>query len=215
LNVAIYCRVSTEKEHQVSSLIRQRTELINYAKISGFQIVDIFQEQASGYDVERSGLLTMLEMAKNKEIDAILIQDETRLGRGNAKIAIIHTVNKLEIKIYTINHKGEFVISEADNMIIEIVSLVEEYQRKLHNAKIKRGVRKAIEEGYHPEKNFKNLNLGGRKKKEVPIEEIIKLRQLDLTFAEITATLQGFGYHISKATVNRRYLEYIHKNDVK
>jgi DNA invertase Pin-like site-specific DNA recombinase len=213
LKVAIYCRVSTDKEQQVSSLIRQKSELIKYANLSGFDIIEIFQEQASGYDVDRTGVLRLLEMARDQKIDAILIQDETRLGRGNAKIAIIHTLNKLAIKIYTINHKGEFVVSEADNMILEIVSLVEEYQRKLHNAKIKRGIKKAINEGYQPERNFTNLHLGGRKKKEVPIEEIVRLRRLELTFAEITETLQGFGYSISKATVNRRFKEYMEKHD--
>lgn len=213
MNVAIYCRVSTEKEQQITSLGRQKMELINFSKTMGFNIVDIFQEQASGYDVDRTGILTLLDMARNKEVEAVLIQDETRLGRGNAKIAIIHTLNKIGTKIYTINHNGELVVSEADNMILEIVSLVEEYQRKLHNAKIKRGMRKAIEEGYQPERNFKRLDQGGRKKKEVPIEEIVRLRHLDLTFAEITATLKGFGYSISKATVNRRFLEYLQKHD--
>jgi transcriptional regulator len=43
---------------------------------------------------------------------------------------------------------------------------------------------------------------------EIPIEEIIKLRANGLTFSEIAATLRGFGYNVSKATVNRRFLEH-------
>ncbi|MGA9226650.1 MAG: recombinase family protein, partial [Mesobacillus sp.] len=46
-----------------------------------------------------------------------------------------------------------------------------------------------------------------------PIEEIVKLRNNGLTFAEIAATLRGFGFNVSKATVNRRYLEYIESMD--
>jgi hypothetical protein len=34
-----------------------------------------------------------------------------------------------------------------------------------------------------------------------------------LTFSEIAATLRGFGYNVSKATVHRRYQEYIEKED--
>ena len=95
-------------------------------------------------------------------------------------------------------------------MVIQIVSIVEEYQRKLHNLKIKRGMLRAVEKGYQPQKNLSNKgNLGGRERKEVPIQEIVRLRTNGLTFAEIAATLRGFGYNISKATVNRRYLEYI------
>ena len=95
-------------------------------------------------------------------------------------------------------------------MVIQIVSIVEEYQRKLHNLKIKRGMLRAVEKGYQPQKNLSNKgNLGGRERKEFPIQEIVRLRTNGLTFAEIAATLRGFGYNISKATVNRRYLEYI------
>ena len=32
--------------------------------------------------------------------------------------------------------------------------------------------------------------------------------KIGLTFSEIAATLRGFGYSISKATVHRRYQEY-------
>jgi hypothetical protein len=35
------------------------------------------------------------------------------------------------------------------------------------------------------------------------------LRHNGLTFAEIAATLSGFGYPVSKATVHRRYREYV------
>ena len=40
-------------------------------------------------------------------------------------------------------------------MVLKIVAMVEEYQRKLHNIKIKRGMKRAVENGYKPEKNLK------------------------------------------------------------
>ena len=45
-------------------------------------------------------------------------------------------------------------------MVLEIVGIVEEYQRKIHNLKIKRGMKKAVENGYRPEKNLKNQHEG-------------------------------------------------------
>ena len=57
--------------------------------------------------------------------------------------------------------------------------------------------------------NLKNQGKNaGRERIEAPIEEIVRLRQNGLTFSEIAATLRGFGYSISKATVHRRYKEY-------
>lgn len=99
-------------------------------------------------------------------------------------------------------------------MVLNIVSMVEEYQQKLHNAKIKRGMKRAVQKGYKPEKNLKNLGeASGREKIEVPIEEIVRLRKNGLIFSEIAATLRGFGFNISKATVHRRYQEYIESQE--
>ncbi|WP_042356176.1 YneB family resolvase-like protein [Bacillus rubiinfantis] len=210
MKAIIYCRVSTEKETQESSLKRQEEELLHLAEQNQFEIEAIIKEKASGYDLDREGILELLERIKEPQIQAVLIQDETRLGRGNAKIALLHFILKEEIKLYSIAHNGELQLSESDSMVLQIVSMVEEYQRKLHNVKIKRGMKRAVEHGYRPQKNLKNLGLhSGREKIEVPIEEIDRLRRNGLTFAEIAATMRGFGYSISKATVHRRYREYI------
>lgn len=216
MKAIVYCRVSTTKETQETSLLRQVEELTMLAKQEGFEVYEIIQEQASGYDLERNGILHLLDLIKLKEIDAVLIQDETRIGRGNAKIAILHCLLKEGIKLYSISHNGELQLSESDSMVLNIVSMVEEYQRKLHNIKIKRGMKRAVERGYRPEKNLNNLGLhAGRERIEVPIEEIVRLRQNDLTFSEIAATLRGFGYQISKATVHRRYQEYVESDENK
>ncbi len=210
IRAAIYCRVSTEKEAQETSLARQEEELLSLAQRHGFEKAAVYREQASGYSLEREGLLELLGLIKEGEIDAVLIQDETRLGRGNAKIAILHVLSKNGIKLYSVAHDGELQLSESDSMILNIVAMVEEYQRKLHNIKIKRGMKRAVENGYKPQKNLKNVNESpGRERIEVPVNEIIRLKGNGLTFAEIAATLRGFGYDISKATVHRRYREAI------
>jgi DNA invertase Pin-like site-specific DNA recombinase len=210
MKTIIYCRVSTNKESQESSLLRQEEELIKLANKENYEIVKVIKEQASGYELEREGILEVLQLIKDYSIDILLIQDETRLGRGNAKIALLHCIGKEGVLIYSVSHQGELQLSETDAMVLQIVGIVEEYQRRLHNAKIKRGMKRAIQNGYKPQKNLHNLGgEGGREKKEVPLEEIIRLRKNNLTFAEIAATLRGFGYPVSKATVHRRYLEYV------
>lgn len=209
MKAIIYCRVSTTKETQESSLKRQEEELTVLAQQHHMEILEIIKEQASGYELDRDGILKLLEIIKDQQVDAVLIQDETRLGRGNAKIALLHCILKENVKLYSIAHNGELQLSESDAMVLKIVGIVEEYQRKLHNIKIKRGMQRAVNNGYKPERNLKNIGeSAGRDKIEVPIEEIVRLRKNDLTFAEIAATLRGFGYKVSKATVHRRFQEY-------
>ncbi|GEL07693.1 YneB family resolvase-like protein [Salisediminibacterium halotolerans] len=208
----VYCRVSTEKEEQASSLKRQERELTAAAEQWGITVVNVLSDQSSGYDTEREGVLQTLDDFREEKADTLLITDETRLGRGNARIALIHQLRKMNVTIFTLQHSGEIALSEADTMVLDIVSVVEEYQRKLHNAKIKRGMQAAIERGYQPGENLKGSQThGGRKKKDAPLEEIIRLRQREWTFHDIAVALRGQGYSLSKATAHRRYQEYVNR----
>ncbi|MCM3595658.1 recombinase family protein [Metabacillus idriensis] len=210
MNAIIYCRVSTVKEEQETSLLRQKEELIKLSEQNSMNIVKVIEEQASGYDIERDGIFELFDCIKNQQVDAVLIQDETRLGRGNARIALIHFLLKEGITLYSVTHNGRLLLSEADSMVLEIVSIVEEYQRKIHNLKIKRGMQRAVKNGFKPQKNLSNIKESpGKDKKELPVSEIVRLKQNKLTFAEIAATLRGFGHDVSKATVHRRYQEYM------
>jgi DNA invertase Pin-like site-specific DNA recombinase len=210
----IYCRVSTKKETQETSLVRQKEELLMLAGQHHIEIVEVIEEQASGFDLDREGVFKIIEITSNQEIDVVLIQDETRLGRGNAKIAFLHWLRKHKVKIFTITDNGEVSLSDSDSMVLDIVGIVEEYQRKLHNLKIKRGMQRAVRKGYDPSKNLSNLHASpGREKLDVPVEEIARLRNNKLTFHEIAATLRGLGYDVSKATVHRRYKDYMDEKD--
>lgn len=213
MRAIIYCRVSTEKESQTTSLIRQREELEELAKKHGFEIIKVIEERHSGYDVERDGIIEALTLFQEGKGDVLLVQDDTRLGRGNSKVALMHELKKAGAKVYTLNEQGELYLSESDTMVLNILAAVEEYQRQIVRFKIKRGMKRAVENGYKPELNLKNRTSGGRDKKEVPIEDIIRLRAKKLTFYDIALTLRGLGYDISKATVHRRYQEHMKEQE--
>src|SRR5690625_7927745 len=116
----------------------------------------------------------MLDYISEGEENCLLIQDETRLRRGNTRIALFHQLQKLNVSIYTTIHSGTLELSESDSMVLQIVGIVEEYQRKIHNAKIKRGMNRAIEEGYDPSKNLRNRNQApGRERKTLDRKSIV------------------------------------------
>lgn len=205
----IYCRVSTDKDTQETSLERQEEELLLLAKQLGYRVVEIFSDQHSGYDVEREGLLDLFAYVKEHSVDAVLIQDETRLGRGHARMAILHLLERESVKVLSSQHNGELSLSDMDSMVLEILSVVEEYQRKIHNAKIRRGMKRAVQNGYQPERNLKiKGNPLGRDRIEVPIEELVRMRVAGMMYEEISHTLTGLGHEISTTTVHRRYKEY-------
>ncbi|MFC7060318.1 YneB family resolvase-like protein [Halobacillus seohaensis] len=210
MKAILYCRVSTEKEEQMSSLARQKSELIAMANKRSIEVVDCIEEKASGYEIEREGVFRLLEQFAKGEADLLLVQDETRLGRGNTKIALYHQLYKLNVRVFSLTDDGEIRMSESDSMVLQIVGVVEEYQRKIHNMKIKRGMKKAVDNGYNPHDNLSNQHLApGRERLAFPVEEVVRLRNNNLTFNEIAATLRGLGYDVSKATVHRRYQEFV------
>lgn len=205
----VYCRVSTAKDEQESSLQRQEEELMKFAFEQGYLVEEVYVDQHSGYEMDREGLLEMLNQIKSERVDAVFIQDETRLGRGHARIALLHVMKKRDVDVFTLSDQGPISLNDMDDMVLEILAIVEEYQRKIHNAKIKRGMRRAVENGYKPERNLKGKgNPDGRERLELPVDQIVSLKMSGLTFHEIAVTLQGFGYQASKATVHRRYKEY-------
>ncbi|SES34494.1 recombinase family protein [Psychrobacillus sp. OK032] len=215
MKAVIYCRVSTEKETQESSLTRQKEELMEFAQDKGYEVCDVFTDQHSGYDMEREGLLDLLAYIKEFDIKAIFVQDETRIGRGNGRMAVLHLLQKTNTSVFTLQDKGILNLNEMDSMLLEILALVEEYQRKLHNAKIKRGMKRAVSKGYRPEKNLKAKgNPEGRERIDAPVNEIVRLRNAGLTYEEIASTLKGLGFEISKATVHRRYIEFMETQEV-
>ena len=67
--VAIYCRVSTDDQ----SCERQERDLRAFAKRAGHKIVGVFKETASG---------AVMALARNHEIDAILVTELSRWGRS-------------------------------------------------------------------------------------------------------------------------------------
>lgn len=212
----IYCRVSTDKESQETSLERQQEELSQLARQLDYEILETYMDQHSGYDVEREGLLELLTFVKENDVDAVFIQDETRLGRGHARMAILHLLEREGVQVLSGQQNGELALSDMDSMVLEILSIVEEYQRKIHNAKIKRGMKRAVQNGYHPERNLKSRgNPMGRERIEVPIEEIVRLRVAGMTYEEISQSLTALGHGISTTTVHRRYKEYKQRNQEK
>ena len=110
---------------------------MNLAVELNLEIAGVFKDKHSGYDIDRDGLLSLLDFIRDEDVDAVLIQDETRLGRGNARMAVLHLLAKTNTAIYSHNDSGPIALNEMDTMLLEILAIVEEYQRKLHNAKIK------------------------------------------------------------------------------
>jgi putative DNA-invertase from lambdoid prophage Rac len=75
---ALYCRVSTADQ----SCDRQEHDLRAFAKRSGFEIVGVYKEKASGAKTDRIERKKVMALAQAREIEAILVTELSRWGRS-------------------------------------------------------------------------------------------------------------------------------------
>ena len=75
----VYCRVSTKKQQESGNLERQKVRLVAYCKENNYQIVNVYEEIASGLNDNRRELKKMFRQLN--EVDKIVIEDSDRLAR--------------------------------------------------------------------------------------------------------------------------------------
>ena len=75
---AIYCRVSTADQ----SCERQERDLAAFAARAGYEVVGVYKETASGVRLDRAERRKVMALAQRREIDAVLVTELSRWGRG-------------------------------------------------------------------------------------------------------------------------------------
>ena len=95
---------------------------MEFAKRNNYEVAKVFTDQHSGYDVEREGLLDLLDYIKENDIKAVFVQDETRIGRGNGRMAVLHLLQKTNTSVFTLQDKGAINLNEMDSMLLGNIS---------------------------------------------------------------------------------------------
>ena len=136
--VYIYSRVSTKKQADSGNLERQITRLTEFCENNGYEVVDIFQEVASGLNDNRRQLHKML---KNLDgISKIIVEYPDRLARFGLKYIELHcSANDVEIIFVEDNDKS----SADEEMVKDLVSIITSFSARLYGS---RGGRKIADE---------------------------------------------------------------------
>ena len=84
-NVGIYCRLSNddERDGESVSIENQKLLLQNYVRQRGWNEIDTYIDDGySGTNFDRPGVKRLIEDAKAKRINVILVKDLSRFGRN-------------------------------------------------------------------------------------------------------------------------------------
>lgn len=94
-NIAIYMRISDEDEEletggESNSIAGQRMLLMDFIRnrieLRDYNVIEFVDDGYSGTNFDRPAVLTLLEMAKRKEVCCIIVKDFSRFGRNYLEV---------------------------------------------------------------------------------------------------------------------------------
>lgn len=103
MKAVILARVST----QMQDYTRQISELTEYAKKNGIEIVQIFANKVSGTkkNEERQEIIDLIHYVKNHQIDRVLVLEISRLGRSTLEaLKMIELLHQNQICLFVKNY---------------------------------------------------------------------------------------------------------------
>lgn len=189
----IYCRVSTADQR----CERQELDLLAYADRAGLEVVGVFKETVSGAKTspaDRSERAKVLDLARQRHIEVILVTELTRWGRSTQDL--VATFNDLQAwGVSLIAQTGlQLDMSTAQGKLIAtLMATLAEFERDLMRERIKSGVQAAKARGVPI----------GRQTGFMPVQrrkgaQVIAMRNAKHSIREIAAELG-----ISTGTVQR------------
>lgn len=96
MNIAAYCRVSTDKEDQINSLETQKEFFLEYTKRTGDKLIKLYADEGiSGTKIKnRKEFQRMLADAEKGLFDMVVVKDISRFARNT--VDLLQSVRKLK-----------------------------------------------------------------------------------------------------------------------
>jgi putative DNA-invertase from lambdoid prophage Rac len=143
---AIYCRVSTDDQ----SCERQQRDLVAFAKRAGYRVIGVFQEHASGADDNRPERQKVIELARRREITAVLVTELSRWGRSTKDL--VGTLDDLYgwgVSLLALNGQSFDLGTATGKLMRSIMATLAEFERDLIRERVKSGMAMAKAKGKH------------------------------------------------------------------
>lgn len=144
-DVFIYCRVSTKKQADSGNLERQKGRLIEYCNNKKYNIIQIFEEVASGLNDNRRELTKMLR--RLNEVNTIVVEYPDRLARFGYNY-LQEFSKSLNVDIETI--EKNIKLEPNEEMVNDLISVVTCFSARLYGSrggrKIKQDIQNSIKE---------------------------------------------------------------------
>ena len=192
-NCIIFSRVSTV----IQDTARQTSELSEYSKKMGYNLIEVIEEQISGAkkNAERPELTKLMRLIDDGKINKVLVWEISRLGRTVVNILqIIQILNEKKVSLYIKNFNLETLDEDMkpnalSMFMIQILLSVAQIEHSTIRARMLSGYLKYRKDG----------NVVGRKKGVKETEshflekhkEVVKLLKKGLSVRNISKLTNG------------------------
>lgn len=142
--VVIYARVSTDDQ----DCQRQVLELTEFATRCGYEVLEVVYETGSGANNERPGRKRVLELARLRKINMILVSELSRWGRSTEDL--LHTLQQLadwKCSLKALNGMELDMSTATGKLMVTLLAGVSEFERGLLQERIKSGLVNAKAKG--------------------------------------------------------------------
>src|SRR6266542_5205410 len=128
--VCLYSRISTDEDHQPTSLTTQRERLERYCQaMDDWHVTSAFEDQASGVTLNRPGLQQALELARERRFDLLLVYRVDRLSRKVRQLAALaEELDQLDIVLKMPTEPFD-TGSAAGRMMLQMLGVFAEFER--------------------------------------------------------------------------------------
>ena len=147
----IYARVSSTGERQ--STERQVADLKRYASAAGLEVVEVYEEKASGAKRDREQLAECLAFLKGGGAEHLLVTELSRLGRSLRQVLeVVDELTERGVNIYfqdhgmnTLTTKG--TTNQVTKLLISMLGSFAEVEREQIASRLQSGRKLALEKG--------------------------------------------------------------------
>jgi putative DNA-invertase from lambdoid prophage Rac len=142
--VAIYARVSTNDQ----SCERQLAEIEGYVNRNDFEVIATFKEIGSGAKNDRTERKKVIELARHRKIDLVLVSELSRWGRSTPDLrSTIERLAECGVALRALNGPDLDISTAQGRLMMNLLASISEFERDLLRERIKSGVAHARSKG--------------------------------------------------------------------
>ncbi|MFL5288118.1 MAG: recombinase family protein, partial [Rhodopila sp.] len=149
MRVALYTRVSTQRQAQAQTVEQQIERLVNEARQQGWEVPldQIFRDDGySGASLRRPGLDRLRDRAAACALDLILITAPDRLARNYVhQVLLLDELQRYGCEVRFLDRPMSQ--DPHDQLLLQIRGAVAEYERSLITERMRRGRQRKLEAG--------------------------------------------------------------------